>query len=302
MTQYYLTREDELYHWGIKGQKWGQRRWQNEDGSLTPAGREHYGYGAKAEYKNRVGIAKANYIKALTKSVKSNSDSKGRMTKAQIKKFDEESKKLGKQLADEKKAAKQEYKNSDEYYKNRQENIKKAVKVGAAVAATALVAYGAYKIGKLKVEQANKIIEGRKLCAKTIANSNRELYSQVSGFYQGKGYSDPKHYPVNRLSDAYTKILRKDMAKYQKNITEASKLYNEADKASKSSNLNKLKTAYKYAKESGIKSRKDYNDLLERANDYIERDRSSRALWSPDDKNADYFNRLNKSIRRMKNK
>lgn len=35
----------ELYHHGIKGQKWGVRRWQNSDGSLTSAGYIHYGYG-----------------------------------------------------------------------------------------------------------------------------------------------------------------------------------------------------------------------------------------------------------------
>lgn len=35
----------ELYHWGIKGQRHGYRRFQNLDGSLTPAGRERYGVG-----------------------------------------------------------------------------------------------------------------------------------------------------------------------------------------------------------------------------------------------------------------
>ena len=33
----------ELYHHGIKGQKWGMRRYQNRDGTLTEAGKERYG-------------------------------------------------------------------------------------------------------------------------------------------------------------------------------------------------------------------------------------------------------------------
>ena len=33
---------NELYHHGIKGQKWGVRRFQNKDGSFTPAGRKRY--------------------------------------------------------------------------------------------------------------------------------------------------------------------------------------------------------------------------------------------------------------------
>lgn len=32
-----------LYHHGIKGQKWGLRRYQNEDGTLTDAGKKRYG-------------------------------------------------------------------------------------------------------------------------------------------------------------------------------------------------------------------------------------------------------------------
>lgn len=40
MRQYNNT--DELYHYGILGMKWGVRRYQNKDGSLTPAGRKRY--------------------------------------------------------------------------------------------------------------------------------------------------------------------------------------------------------------------------------------------------------------------
>lgn len=36
----------ELKHWGIKGMKWGVRRYQNKDGSLTPAGKKRYSDGS----------------------------------------------------------------------------------------------------------------------------------------------------------------------------------------------------------------------------------------------------------------
>lgn len=36
----------ELYHYGIKGQRWGVRRYQNEDGSYTSEGKQRYGVGS----------------------------------------------------------------------------------------------------------------------------------------------------------------------------------------------------------------------------------------------------------------
>lgn len=39
--------KNELMHHGIKGQRWGVRRYQNSDGSLTSEGRRHYGFGER---------------------------------------------------------------------------------------------------------------------------------------------------------------------------------------------------------------------------------------------------------------
>lgn len=36
----YIYANGELYHYGIKGMKWGVRRYQNKDGSLTSAGKK----------------------------------------------------------------------------------------------------------------------------------------------------------------------------------------------------------------------------------------------------------------------
>lgn len=42
---------DELFHFGIKGQKWGIRRYQNSDGTLTEEGRKRYGVDSVSDMK-----------------------------------------------------------------------------------------------------------------------------------------------------------------------------------------------------------------------------------------------------------
>lgn len=78
---YIYELDDSFMHSGIKGQKWGQRRYQNSDGSLTPEGRLHYGigkmrtaaknYGAQAKYKAKklgiqAGLAADKYGRAAS--------------------------------------------------------------------------------------------------------------------------------------------------------------------------------------------------------------------------------------------
>lgn len=61
--------DDELMHYGTKGMRWGQRRFQNRDGSLTAAGRLRYGWGrakrgAGRAYGQARRTAKRTYKKA----------------------------------------------------------------------------------------------------------------------------------------------------------------------------------------------------------------------------------------------
>ena len=55
----------DLRHHGIKGQKWGVRRFQNKDGSLTPAGTKRY---SSDDYKSA--LAKVNKADKTLNDVK----------------------------------------------------------------------------------------------------------------------------------------------------------------------------------------------------------------------------------------
>lgn len=67
---YRFNNLDELEHSGVKGMKWGQRRFQNADGSLTTLGRIHYGIKTKRTAKKRAeNLEKARAAKAAKKQV-----------------------------------------------------------------------------------------------------------------------------------------------------------------------------------------------------------------------------------------
>lgn len=73
MSEYYTTTSSGYYlvHSGVLGMKWGIRRYQNEDGTLTPEGRIRYGkQAAKAYFKQdmlRRKQEKANDFKTYKK-------------------------------------------------------------------------------------------------------------------------------------------------------------------------------------------------------------------------------------------
>jgi len=63
--------DQELYHHGTKGMKWGVRRYQNPDGSLTPAGRKRYAKSDKFRAKVDAQEARAKLRKQLDDNAES---------------------------------------------------------------------------------------------------------------------------------------------------------------------------------------------------------------------------------------
>ena len=61
---------NELCHHGIKGQKWGVRRYQNPDGSLTSAGRERYNKNSSESLSNTLYSKAVKIEPKISKDVK----------------------------------------------------------------------------------------------------------------------------------------------------------------------------------------------------------------------------------------
>lgn len=83
METIFIPHSDYLAHHGIKNQKWGQRRFQNYDGSLTSEGRRRYGIGeSNQSRRERKQVEKAK-AKAAKERAKATSKKKAEAQKLQ---------------------------------------------------------------------------------------------------------------------------------------------------------------------------------------------------------------------------
>ena len=133
---------DELMHFGIKGQKWGIRRFQYENGSYTEEGKRRYGVSEsqKSQYKVEKQI-NSEYKKQIEKE-KASGKAISKSRQAQIKKY-------------VKKGYTQE---NAEIQALKREKTAKFVKAAGAIALTAALAYGAYKGAKYIQQYGDKVV------------------------------------------------------------------------------------------------------------------------------------------------
>lgn len=157
-----------LIHFGIKGQKWGLRRFQNEDGTLTEEGMRRYGitdsrgqlnpsYKVKADYRNRK-IADSTFKNDIRNEKKQNKPISKRRQEL-IEKYKQ------KGLTQE----------QAEIQALRRENTEKIIKVAGAVALTAAITYGAYKGHQWLAKNADKTIKAGADIYRTTGSPGTDL-------------------------------------------------------------------------------------------------------------------------------
>lgn len=206
-----------LEHHGILGQKWGVRRFQNKDGSLTQAGKarqETYSKSKDLEKKrdesfNKM-LAKADEIiknnKQLQKSIVStknvddeellymaindelspNSKELKEFNAAYDKYWDDrtESRRFNsankKEIAEGKKIT-DKIVNSNKNVNANSDTVKKVAKVGGAIAVAAIAAYGGYKLSNaIKTKSAEKMADKGNAVAK-LRMKNGDEYRVLVG-------------------------------------------------------------------------------------------------------------------------
>ena len=87
MNNNYIIYNGQLYHAGVKGMRWGVRKYQNEDGTLTEAGKKRYGKAPTGVTADQVAERDATFEKYYNATGEKNknirNNSKNKMPKSQ---------------------------------------------------------------------------------------------------------------------------------------------------------------------------------------------------------------------------
>lgn len=163
----------ELYHWGVQGMKWGVRRYQNKDGSLTKAGKKRYDKE----------LAKT---KAELKSVKEREKTKAKIDKLNAMKADVENRKKALGDSDTIDKAKNSIKNHSEEKKSKKRTIKDLSDAELQAKVDRLQLEKRYRdLMKESVPKESK--KGKEFVSDVLDKSGKNIAIQLTTYVMGRG-------------------------------------------------------------------------------------------------------------------
>lgn len=227
MPNIFETDQNSLYHFGIRGQKWGVRRFETESGHLTPAGKaryDDYEYAKsetkKAKEKFKAANAKANSTFSQKDLIAANK-AKGMLDLRKKQESDAKAKfKMNQRAEAGKKVGKHEQKLIEKFKEKgmsqeeaevaayKRAKLEKALAIGATVTVAAAAAYGAKKYHDYVSDEVLQV--GKTSMKRIEADNSTSLHDT---FYAARGKD------VSKYEGLYGGALKGNGQKvYQKSI------------------------------------------------------------------------------------
>lgn len=248
---------DYIKHHGIRGQKWGVRRFQRTDGTLTPEGRRHKEKleSTKSEYKKLKSKSTANKIAGIYDSKTEYALEKTR-NELYFRKKQVANDKARSEIANRENVGKREQALIDKYQKSgmskedaelkayNQIKLEKTLAIAGAVTMAAATAYGLKKYHDYTTDAVLKA--GKVQMKRVAASDSKDLHDT---FYAAFGKGD-----ANKYVGMYGSHLKTSGAEniYQKTIDIKSDLKIASDKRAKDTMASVLRSASKESKDETI--------------------------------------------------
>ena len=256
--------EYEFCHSGIKNMKWGVRRYQNPDGSLTPAGRIRYGVG-KAREKSASG-AKAKV--ASSKDQERAAARAKRIEARQAKKDARIAEKNARKEAERKRE--QDAKELQRYEELRRKPASKLTAAEMAELTARLTAEKQYK-ELLRATEEPKLFDGKKFVVDVLQDSGKKILSGAITYGAGKFINAVVGDEVFKVGNNDSKKQDKENKENKENKQKEEKKENTENKQNKQDKQNKQNMGNKENKSN--KEKKPQWEVVsepktQKANDY----------------------------------